>query len=382
MAKRDFYEVLEVSRGASAVELKSSFRKLAKKYHPDVNQGDPEAEKRFKEINEAYDVLKDEQSRAAYDQFGHAAFEQGGGGQGFGGQGFGDFSGFGGGAQGFGGFADIFEDFFGGGGGSRRRQRRNPNAPSRGEDLQTQIQITLEDAYNGVSKKIDIQRAVDCDDCTGTGAADGATPETCSMCGGQGKVRSQQGFFQVERTCPQCHGNGQMISNPCHSCHGRGQVHQTRGLSIDVPAGVDDGNRIRLSGEGNAGKRGGSNGDLFVTVDITRHKLWQRNGPDLFCEIPITMTKAILGGNMELPMLDGKTAKITIPTGAQSGQQLRLRGKGMPILRRRGHGDLYIQLMVEMPQEISRKQKKLLEEFEAQARDSNYPHVTDFKQKI
>ncbi len=374
MAKRDYYDVLGVNRSASQAELKSAFRKLAKQYHPDVNAGDSDAEKKFKEINEAYDVLKDEQNRAAYDQFGHAAFEQGGmGGAGAGAGGFGNFAD-------FGSVGDIFEEFFGGRrGGGRRRQ--SPNAAQRGDDLRTDINITLEEAFSGVQKKVKISRAVKCEACDGGGARAGTKPETCGTCQGYGKLRAQQGFFTVERPCHTCHGSGQIIASPCTECHGQGQQQQQRTLSVEIPAGVEDGIRIRLSGEGDAGKFRGPAGDLYVFVNVLQHDLFQRDGADLFCEIPVSLTEAALGGAVNLPMLDAKHLKITIPKSAQSGQQLRLRAKGMPLLRRRGHGDLYVRIAVETPQDLTRAQEKLLKQFEKASTEKNYPRTNNFRQK-
>ena len=369
MAKEDYYALLGVKKTAGDAELKSAYRKLAKQYHPDVNPGDGEAERKFKQISEAYDVLKDPQARAAYDQFGHAAFEGGnnpsaGAGGGF--SNFGDF----------GGMGDIFEEFFGGGRGGRGGRRRQQ---SRGTDLRAEISITLEDAFDGTERQINLTRAATCDTCSGSGAQPGKAPSTCGTCGGLGKVRAQQGFFMVERPCHACHGTGQIITDPCQSCNGAGHVQQQRSLSVTVPAGVEDGTRIRLSGEGDAGARGAVAGDLYVFVNIQPHSYLQRDGADLFCAMPVPFGLAVKGGALDVPLMDGKRVKLTIPAGAQTGQQFRLRGKGMPILRARNQGDLYIQIDVEMPAKLNRDQQKLLDAFEGSLKDTNYPAVAEFK---
>ena len=369
MSKRDLYEILGVDRSASAAELKSAYRKLAKQYHPDVNPGDAEAEKKFKEVTNAYDTLKDDQSRAAYDQFGHAAFENGGPQQGGFGGGFGGFSD-------FGSVGDIFEEFFGGrrqGGGRARRQR--------GSDLRTDVTISLEEAFTGVERKIKLNRNAPCDTCDGSGAKPGTTPSTCGTCQGHGKVRAQQGFFMVERPCHVCQGTGSVISSPCTDCSGRGHVAQSRSLSVSEPAGVEDGTRIRLSGEGDASARGAEPGDLYVFVNVQPHPVLQRDGSDLFCHVPVTLTQAALGSSVELPLLDGKRVKVAIPKGAQPGQQFRLRGKGMPVLRSRATGDLYVQITVEMPSKLSRAQEKLLKQFEAESGEDTYPETARFKKQ-
>ena len=364
MEKRDYYETLGVSRDADAAELKKAYRVLAKKYHPDLNPGDATAEKNFKEANEAYECLKDADNRAAYDRYGHAAFQNGGpGAAGAGGAGFGDF----------GSMGDIFEEFFGG----RSRSRRQAG-PSRGNDLRYDLEIDLMEAFNGASKQIAVTGAVTCSSCNGSGAKKGTEPVTCGTCNGQGTVRAQQGFFTVERTCHVCGGEGRIIKDPCDDCGGRGHVHKERNLSFDVPKGIEDGTRIRLSSEGDAGARGGPRGDLYVFINIHPHSLLQRDGADLFCRIPVKMTQAILGGAIEVPMLDGKKVKLTIPEGAQSGQQFRLRGKGMPVLRNRHFGDLYVQIAVEIPKKISRKQKDLLKKFDAESKSGLYPDSEKF----
>ncbi|MGH1399478.1 MAG: molecular chaperone DnaJ, partial [Alphaproteobacteria bacterium] len=339
MAK-DFYKTLGADKGASADELKKAYRKLAMKYHPDRNKDNPEAEAKFKEINEAYDILKDEQKRAAYDQYGSAAFDGsmggGGGGAGFGG-------------MGGGGFSDIFEDMFGdfmGGGGARQQGR---GGASRGSDLQYTLELSLEDAFKGKEATIKIPVNETCDNCDGTGAQEGQSAQTCSTCDGAGRVRQQQGFFTIERTCPTCNGIGKIIKDPCRACHGEGRVQKQKSLKIKVPAGVDTGRRIRLGGEGEAGFRGGPKGDLYVLLAIKPHKFFKRDGANLYCRIPIPMTKAALGGDVEVPTIEGKTSQVKIPAGTQTGQQFRLRGKGMNLLQSDNRGDLFIEIFVETP---------------------------------
>jgi len=371
MSKRDFYDVLGVGRDASADELKKAYRNLAKKYHPDQNQGDKEAEKRFKELNEAYDALKDDQSRAAYDQFGHAAFDGGMGGRG-GGRG-----GFGGGAS----MSDIFDDLFGefmGG----RRGGRGDGGRMRGHDLRYNMEIDLEEAFEGKKAQIRVPSSVACEACTGTGAAPGSSPITCTTCQGHGKVRASQGFFTIERTCPTCHGRGQTIDKPCTACHGQGRVEKERTLSVNIPAGVEDGTRIRLAGEGEAGMRGGPAGDLYIFLSVRPHRLFERDGADLFCRVPISMATAALGGEIEVPTLGGKRVKVKVPEGAQTGRQFRLKGKGMPVVNSREAGDLYIQITVETPVHLTRKQKELLREFETSSSDSNSPESSGFFAKV
>lgn len=372
MAKADYYELLGVDRSASAAELKSAYRKLAKQYHPDLNPGDAAAEQKFKEVSEAYEILKDEQNRAAYDQFGHAAFENGG-------PGAGGFGGQGGGFSGFGDIGDIFEEFFGGGG--RQGRRGGGRQPRRGDDLRAEVEISLEEAFDGTERQLKLNRAGSCAPCKGTGAKAGSQPTTCSVCQGHGKVRAQQGFFMVERTCHQCQGTGQMITDPCRECGGRGQVNETRTLSVAVPAGVEDGTRIRLSGEGNAGPNGANFGDLYVFVSVRPHATLQRDGADLFCAMPIPFDLAISGGALEVPLLGGKKVKLTLPEGAQSGQQFRLRGKGMPVLRARAHGDLYVQIDIETPSGLTRAQKKLFAAFADSLDAANYPDTQAFKDR-
>jgi len=355
MAKRDYYEVLGVARDASEDDLKKSYRKLAMQYHPDRNQGDQAAEGKFKELNEAYDVLKDAEKRAAYDRFGHAAFEQGGGGPGGGGPG-GPFGA---------GFEDIFEEMFGrfGAGGGQRRQ-----ASGRGADLRTGVEIGLEEAFTGVKKTIRVPTAVQCEACTGSGAEGGnASVQTCGTCQGSGKVRAQQGFFLIERTCPTCGGQGRSVKNPCKVCQGAGRVQRDRTLSVSIPAGVEEGTRIRLSGEGEAGLRGAPAGDLYVDIGIRPHAIFQRDGANIFIRVPLRMTQAALGGHVEVPSIDGGRSRVSIPAGTQAGNQFRLRGKGFSVLRSAARGDMFVEVTVETPQNLSAKQRELLEQFEAEA---------------
>jgi molecular chaperone DnaJ len=365
MAKRDYYEVLGVHKGADDKELKGAYRKLAKQYHPDANSGDKSAEHKFKEISEAYDVLKDPQKKAAYDRFGHAAFEGGMGGRPGPGAGFGpEFTSS---------MSDIFEDLFGefmGGGRGRGRAGRG-SAAARGSDLRYNMEITLTEAFTGKTAQIRVPTATTCEICKGTGAKLGSSPKSCGTCGGLGAVRASQGFFTVERTCPTCHGSGQVISDPCASCGGQGRVTRERTLSVNIPAGVEDGTRIRLAGEGEAGVRGGSSGDLYIFLSVRPHEFFQRDGADLFCKVPVSMTVAALGGDIEVPTIDGKKARVSVPDGAQTGKQFRLKGKGMPILRSNQLGDMYIQVTVETPVNLSRRQRELLKEFEDEARNNS-----------
>lgn len=360
--KADFYETLGVSRGADEKELKAAFRKLAMKFHPDRNPGDQTCEQKFKEINEAYECLKDPQKRAAYDRFGHAAFEQGG---------------MNGATHGFaaGGFADIFEDIFGDMMGGRRR---SSGGRERGADLRYNMEITLEEAYTGKTAQIRVPASVSCGECSGTGAKPGTQPVTCSMCHGHGKVRATQGFFSIERTCPQCQGRGQTIKDPCSKCSGEGRVTEERSLSVNIPAGIEDGTRIRLANEGEAGLRGGPPGDLYIFLSVKPHEFFQRDGADLYCKVPISMTTAALGGSFEVATLDGTQTRVKVPEGTQSGRQFRLRGKGMPVLRQPQVGDLYIQTVVETPQNLSRRQRELLEEFERLSSKENSPQSSGF----
>ena len=361
MAKRDYYDVLGVSKQASAGEFKSAFRKMAKKYHPDANQGDASAEKNFKEINEAYEVLKDPQKRAAYDRFGHAAFENGGTGQGPGGFGP-EFSSS---------MSDVFDDLFGEFMGGGRTRRRGAGGTERGSDLRYNMQISLMDAYTGKSAQIRVPGSVSCEACSGSGAKPGTSPKTCTTCNGQGAVRTSSGFFTVERTCPACMGQGQVVADPCSDCSGQGRVTKHRTLSVNIPAGVEDGTRIRLAGEGEAGARGGQAGDLYLFLSVESHDFFQRDGADLFCNVPISMVTAAIGGDVEVPTIDGKKARVTIPEGTQSAKQFRLKSKGMPVLRSAQKGDLYIQVSVETPVNLSKRQRELLDEFQSEQRDNS-----------
>jgi molecular chaperone DnaJ len=366
MAKRDFYETLGVSRGASEVELKSAFRKAAMQCHPDRNPGDKASEIRFKEVNEAYQILSDAQKRAAYDRFGHAAFDGGGGG---------GAGGFGGMGEGFASsMADIFDDLFGDVMGRRGRS----SGRERGSDLRYNMEITLEEAYSGKTASLKVPTSVTCEACSGTGAKPGSKPKTCSTCNGHGRVRAQQGFFAIERTCPTCHGRGEIIDNPCSTCSGAGRVSRERTLSVNIPAGVEDGTRIRLAGEGEAGMRGGPPGDLYIFLAIKPHPFFQRDGADLYCRVPISMVQAALGGELGVHTLDGGESKVKIPEGTQSGRQFKIRGKGMPVLRARDFGDLYIQANVETPQNLTRRQRELLQEFEAESSTRTQPEASGF----
>ena len=366
MAKRDYYEVLGVSKGASAEEIKKGYRQKAKELHPDRNVEDPTAEAKFKEANEAHEVLKDPNKKAAYDRYGHAAFE-GGGGQRPGG-GNGDF------ASAFSDvFDDLFGDFMGGRGGAAQGRAR----ASRGNDLRYNMRINLEEAFSGQQKTINVPTAVGCTSCKGTGAEGGSEPQTCPTCSGMGKVRAQQGFFTVERTCPTCNGLGQTIKNPCKVCHGAGRVEKERSLSVNIPAGVETGTRIRLGGEGEAGMRGGPTGDLYIFIEVKDHALFQREANNLFCRVPVSMSEAALGGDIEVPTIDGGKSRVKIPEGSQSGRQMRLRAKGMPALRGGGHGDMFIELAVETPVNLSARQKELLREFDALS-ETNNPQSAGF----
>ena len=359
MSKRDYYEVLGLSKGASADEIKKGYRSKAKELHPDRNTSDPSAESKFKEANEAYDVLKDPERKAAYDRFGHAAFEGGMGGGG--GQRQGDFSSA---------FSDVFDDLFGDfmGGGQRGGGR---SRASRGSDLRYNLEISLEDAYSGLQKSINVPTSVQCSPCNGSGAAGGSEPSTCPTCSGMGKVRASQGFFTVERTCPSCSGMVKVISNPCSSCGGQGRSNKDRSLSVNVPAGVETGTRIRLSNEGEAGLRGGPAGDLYIFIEVREHKIFQRDGNSLFCRIPVSMSGAALGGDIEVPTMDGGRSRVKIPAGSQSGRQMRLRGKGMPAIKSAQKGDMFIEIAVETPVNLTSKQRELLREFEALSEDNN-----------
>lgn len=373
MAKKDYYDILGVAKGASKDEMKKAYRKKAMQHHPDRNPDDAEAEKKFKELNEAYDVLKDDQKRGAYDQFGHAAFEGGMGGRG-GGAGF-DGSG----------FTDIFEEMFGdfmgaggqrGGGGGRAR-------PTRGSDVRANLEISLEQAFKGTKAKIRVPTMESCDRCEGSGAEPGTQPETCGNCAGQGKVRVQQGFFTIERACPNCGGAGRAIKDPCKNCSGGGRIRKEKKLEVQVPAGVEDGTRIRLSGEGEAGARGGPSGDLYVFVSVKPHRFFKRDGANLHCRVPVSMVEASIGGHVEVPLIDGKKNKVTIPAGTQAGTQLRLKGKGMSVLRSQSRGNMYIEIAVETPVNLSKKQKDLLNDFAGQGKSrNNSPESQGFFSKV
>lgn len=354
MASKDYYDILGVARTASADELKKAYRKLAMQHHPDRNPGDKKAEEKFKEISHAYDVLSDEQKRAAYDRYGHDAFNNGMGGAGGAGAGGFDFGG---------NFADIFEDLFGGMGGGRGRAGGGNN-PARGADLRYNLNVTLEEAFKGKQETIKVTTAVACEPCEGSGSEKGSKPVTCPTCNGQGRVRMQQGFFVTERSCASCQGTGKIIKDPCKSCAGSGRVRKEKKLAVNIPAGVEEGTRIRLSGEGEVGMRGGPAGDLYIFIGVKPHGLFSRDGADIHCQIPITISTAALGGSVEVPTIDGGRVKVTIPEGTQNGHQFRLRGKGMSILRSSGRGDMYLHTSVETPVKLNKKQREILKDFE------------------
>jgi molecular chaperone DnaJ len=367
MSKRDYYEVLGVTRSCTEVELKAAFRKLAMQHHPDRNPGDKDCEHRFKEINEAYDVLKDGDKRAAYDRFGHAAFEHGG---------------MGGAAHGFGAdfgstFADIFEGIFGMGSARGRGSGRE-----RGSDLRYNMEISLDEAFTGKTAQIRIPTSVTCEACSGSGAKAGTKPKSCATCGGAGKIRHAQGFFTLERTCPTCHGRGQVIDDPCKVCSGGGRVTRERTLSVNIPTGVEDGTRIRLAGEGEAGVRGGPAGDLYIFLEVASHEFFQRDGADLHCRVPITMTNAALGGEFEVPAIDGSKVRVKVPAGTQTGRRFRLAGKGMPVLRSKQTGDMYVQVAVETPQNLTKRQRELLAEFEKLSSEETQPESAGFFSRV
>ena len=367
MAKRDYYDVLGVNKSATPDQIKSAYRKLAVKYHPDKNKGDKASEEKFKEASEAYHVLSNSERKQNYDNFGHAAFENGGGGRG----GFGnfDFSNH---------FSDIFEDFFGEGFGGGRRSRRTNH---RGSDLRYDLSITLEEAYSGKKQDIKFTSSEKCNTCKGSGSKPGHDAGSCSMCGGHGQVRSSQGFFTVQQTCPQCSGSGEEITNPCSDCGGQGKKQSSKRLSVTIPKGVDDGTRIRLAGKGEAGSRGAGNGDLYLFINVYSHELFKRSDENLFFEYPLSIADAALGTTVEIPTIDGGKAKIKIPAGTQSGKQFRLRGKGMPYMRGSGNGDLYIQVNTEIPVSLNKEQKELLEKFREIENEKSNPILKKFFQK-
>lgn len=375
MSKRDYYEVLGVERTADAKTIKAAYRKLAMQYHPDRNPGDAEAEASFKEVGEAYSILSDADKRAAYDRMGHAAFQNGGGGQGpFGAGGFA--------GAGAADFADIFEQVFGGagfGGGARRRR----NGPARGADLRYDMEITLEEAFHGKDTSIRVPTTVGCEHCGGDGAEPGTDVTTCETCAGAGRIRRQQGFFTMEQTCPTCGGRGQYVETPCSECDGVGRVRQTRELKVQIPPGVEDGMRIRLAGEGEAGARGGPRGDLYIFISIAPHEIFERDGPNLYCRATVPMTTAALGGNIEVPTIDGGRADMRIPDGSQTGKRMRLKGKGMMRLKAGGaRGDMFVELYVETPRNLTDRQKELLAEFcELSGNDCN-PESEGFFKKV
>ena len=368
MAKRDFYDVLGINKSSSAEQIKAAYRKLAVKHHPDKNPDDKASEEKFKEASEAYHVLSDQERKQNYDNFGHAAFENGGGRQG----GFGGF----GGAD----FSDIFEDFFGDfGGGGRTRGRKNTN--NRGSDLRYDLTVSLEEAYAGKKQDIKYSTTEKCNTCKGNGSKPGHSPGQCSMCGGNGRVRSNQGFFTVQQTCPQCAGSGEEITNPCNDCNGQGNKQTSKKLSVTIPQGVDDGTRIRLAGKGEAGSRSGSSGDLYLFINVNSHDLFKRSDENLFFECPISIADAALGTTIEIPTIDGGKAKIKIPDGTQSGKQFRLKGKGMPYMRGSGNGDLYVQINTEVPISLNKEQKELLEKFREIENEKSNPTIKKFFQK-
>ena len=357
MAKKDFYELLGLQRTASADDIKKAYRKLAMQFHPDRNAGDKTAEQKFKDISEAYDVLKGEQKRAAYDRFGHAAFENGGRGGGGGDFGFGA------------GFADVFDEMFGEFMGGRRGQSAN----TRGNDLRYNLEITLEEAFKGKQTSVRVPTMAPCEACGGSGAATGSKPVNCPTCYGNGRVRAQQGFFTIERTCPSCHGAGRVIDNPCRQCSGEGRARKEKTLPVNIPPGVEDGTRMRIAGEGEAGLRGGAAGDLYIFLAVKPHRFFQRDGANIHCRVPVSMPTAALGGTVEVPTVDGGRAKVSVAAGTQSGHQFRLRGKGMSVLRSASRGDMYVEVMVETPVHLSKRQQELLREFD-KAGDSKSTH--------
>tara|TARA_B100000029_G_scaffold189536_1_gene187395 strand:- start:444 stop:1586 length:1143 start_codon:yes stop_codon:yes gene_type:complete len=373
MAKKDYYEVLGVIKSASSEEIKKAYRKLALKYHPDRNKNDKAAEAKFKEASEAYHVLSDKERRNNYDQFGHAAFEGAGGRGGFSNfdfsNAFSDIFG-----------SDIFDDFFEGFGGARGR-RRGRSSNYRGADLRYDLSISLEEAFNGKKHELNFSSSDKCGRCNGQGAEPGSQPISCSMCDGQGQVRSSQGFFTVQQTCPECSGSGEQISNPCKDCRGMGKKQSKKKIYTNIPKGVDDGTRIRLSGKGEAGIKGGTNGDLYIFVSIKPHNIFKRSEENLFFEMPISLADAALGTTVEVPTIDGKKAKVKIPSGTQNGKQFRLRGKGMPIIRSKDFGDLYLRTITEVPVSLTKEQRNILEQFKKLEDAKTNPFVKDFFEK-
>jgi molecular chaperone DnaJ len=363
VTSRDYYEILGVPRNADQQAIKAAFRKLAMKHHPDQNPGCKMSEEKFKEIGEAYAVLSDEQKRSQYDRFGRAAFQNGG---------------MGGGAGGFADFADLFNEVFGADFGDFFHRGHRPRGPERGADLRYDVEISLENAFRGIEREITAPAAVKCDPCRGTGSEGAAPPELCRTCNGAGQVQASQGFFRVVRTCPACHGRGHAPANPCKFCGGRGLQQKTRTLSVKIPAGIEDGARIRLAGEGDAGPRGGPNGDLYLFLSVRPHTLFERDGSDLYCRVPAPMCTAALGGEMEVPTIEGERTRIAIPPGSQTGRRFRIKGKGMPSLRGRERGDLNVEILVETPINLTQKQRKLLEEFAASCGADAHPQTHGF----
>ena len=372
MAKRDYYDVLGITKRANPQEIKSAYRKLAVKFHPDKNPGDKNAEDKFKEASEAYGILSDKNKKENYDNFGHAAFENNGGGQS---SGFGGFGGFGGSD-----FSDIFEDFFGEFSGGRKNNKRSSN--NRGSDLRYDLSITLEEAYSGKKQNIQFTTSDKCITCKGSGSKPGYSPDRCTYCGGSGKIRSNQGFFTVQQTCPQCSGSGEEITNPCNDCGGNGNKQISKKISVTIPKGVDDGTRIRLAGKGEAGTRGGASGDLYLFINVKSHDLFKRSDENLFFEFPISIVDAALGSTIEIPTIDGGKAKIKIPEGTQSGKQFRLRSKGMPYMRGSGNGDLYVQINTEVPISLNKEQRELLDKFRKIENEKSNPSVKQFFKKV
>ncbi len=372
MAKQDYYSTLGVAKEADLETIKKAYRKLAMQFHPDRNHGDAAAEQKFKELTEAYDVLKDDQKRAAYDRFGHAAFEGGNGGFGGNGRAGFDFT--------ASGFADIFDEMFG----EFMGGRRGGQTRARGGDLRYNMEITLEEAFHGKQATIRVPGTVQCEACHGTGGEKGTHPTTCPTCRGHGKVRATQGFFTIERTCQSCGGLGKVIEKPCQNCHGQGRTAKDKTLQVTIPPGVEEGTRIRLAGEGEAGLRAAPSGDLYIFLSIKQHRLFQRDGANIHCRVPLSMATAALGGGIEIPTIDGSRAKVQVPPGTQTGQQFRLKGKGMSVLRTHARGDMYAEIVVETPVNLTRKQKDLLSQFEEDGKKhgSSSPESDSFFQRV